>query len=193
MDHGVLAAHLVGGYGKVFTKILGVADNVEVLAGGLDHDDVGTLVDVSNDGSTGKAATAVGQLVTLAVAEARGGAGSVAEGPVQTARELGGIRHEKCVVSDPFLDQLELDGADTAIVHVRRRDAVGTGTGVGDGDVRYAVNRQLVIEATVVSQNATVSMRRVLAQANIANDEELGKALTDGADASHDRALRVVG
>lgn len=79
VHHGVLAAHVVGGDGEVAAELLGVADDVEVLGRGLDHDDVGALADVSRDGTARETATPGRELVALAIAERGRGHGGVAE------------------------------------------------------------------------------------------------------------------
>jgi hypothetical protein len=62
-DHSVLTADLVCGDGQVLADFFCVADDVEVLGGGLDHDDVGAFVDVADDCSAGETAAAGGELV----------------------------------------------------------------------------------------------------------------------------------
>lgn len=193
MDHGVLAAHVVGGDGEVAAELLGVADDVEVLGGGLDHDDVGALADVSGDGAAGETAAPGRELVALAIAERGRGHGGVAEGPVQAAGELGSVGHEQGLVGDALLDQLQLDGADAAVVHVGGRDAVGARLRVGHGDVADAVHGELVVERAVVTQDAAVAVRGVLAEADVDGDEELREALAQESDGLHDGALGVVG
>jgi hypothetical protein len=192
VDHGVLAGHLVGGDGHILPDLLGVADDVEVLAGGLDHDDVGALADVARDGAAGEAAAAGGQLVAAAVAEGGAGAGGVAEGPVQAAGELGGVGHEHDLVGDAGFDQLELDGADAAVVHVGGGDAVRAGQGVGDGDIADALHGELVVQAAVVSQDAAVAVGCVLAEADVGGDEEVGEAAAEQPDGLDHGALGVV-
>jgi hypothetical protein len=62
-NHGVLAADLVCGDGQVLADFFCVADDVEVLGGGLNHDDVGAFVDVTDDCSAGETAAAGWELV----------------------------------------------------------------------------------------------------------------------------------
>src|SRR5689334_9559655 len=63
MNHGKLATNLVGRYRHVFTNLLGVTDNVEVLAGRLDHDDIGTLANITLHCSASETASSRGELV----------------------------------------------------------------------------------------------------------------------------------
>lgn len=193
VHHGVLAADMVCGDGEVAAELLGVADDVEVLGGGLDHDDVGALADVPRDGAAREPAAAGRELVALAVAKRGRRHGGVAEGTVQAARELGGVRHQQRLVRDPLLDQLQLDGADAAVVHVGRRDAVRARLRVRQGHVADAVHRELVVERAVVPQDPAVPVRSVLAEAHVDGDEELREALAQESDCLHDGALGVVG
>ncbi|KAI6749007.1 hypothetical protein HG531_007954 [Fusarium graminearum] len=68
VDHGVLAADLVCGYGQILAQVLGVTDNVEVLAGRLHHDDIGSLVDISNNSTSSKTAATRGKLLVVETA-----------------------------------------------------------------------------------------------------------------------------
>lgn len=96
-------------------------------------------------------------------------------------------------MSNALFDELELDGADAAVVHVRWSDAVGTGLGICDSDIGDAVNGQLVVQAAVIAQNAAVAVRCVFAKADVDDDEELREALAEETDGGHDGAFWVVG
>lgn len=69
VNHGELATDLVSSDGQVLAKVLGVTNNVQVLASRLNHDDVGTLVHVADNGSASKATASRRQLVAPAVAK----------------------------------------------------------------------------------------------------------------------------
>lgn len=71
VNHGEFTANLVGSNGQVLSKLLGVTDNVQVLTSGLDHDDIGTLIDITNNGAASETTTSGRKLVALAVAERR--------------------------------------------------------------------------------------------------------------------------
>lgn len=193
MDHRILTRNLVRRNGHILTDLLRVADDIQIRAGGLNHDNIGALLDIAMDGASREATASGRQLVAFPIAKGRTGAGGVAEWAVQTAGEFGGVGHEDDLVGDAGLDELELDGADAAVVHVGRGDAVGAGLGVGHGDVADAVDRQLVVEAAVVAQDAAVAVRRVFAEADVGHDEEVGEACTQEADGLDDGALWVVG
>ena len=59
-------------------------------------------------------------------------------------------------------------------------------------DVRDAVHGEGVIEAAVVVQDAAVPVGRVLAEADIGYDEEVGEGAAEKADSRDNGALRVV-
>ena len=193
MDHGILAADLVRRDRQILANLLRVADDVQERGRRLHHDDVRALLDVALDGAARQAPAAGGQLVAAAVAEGGGAAGGVAEGPVQAAGELGGVGHEGDLVGDAGLDELELDGAHAAVVHVGGGDAVRAGQGVGHGDVADALDGHGVVEGAVVAQDAAVPVGRVLAETHVADYEEGGEGFAEEADALDYGALGVVG
>lgn len=96
-------------------------------------------------------------------------------------------------MSNALFDELELDSADAAIVHVRWSDAVGASLGISDSDIGDAVNRQLVVQASVIAQDAAVAVGCVFAEADVDDDEELWEALAEETDGGHDGAFWVVG
>ena len=193
MDHGKLPANLVRGDGQILADLLGIADDIEVRAGRLDHNDVGALLDIAVDSAAREPAAARRQLVAFAVAKGGARAGGVAERAVQTAGEFGRVGHQDDLVGDAGFDEFELDGADAAVVHVRGGDAVGAGFGVGHGDVADAVDGEGVVEAAVVAQDAAVAVRGVFAEADVGDDEEGGEVAAQEADGLDDGAVGVVG
>ena len=118
MNHGELTADLVRRDRHVLSNVFGVADDVEVRARGLDHDDVGALLDIPVDGPTGETPTPRRELIAFAVTEGGTRAGCVAERAVQTAGEFCRVRHQDHLVRDASFDQFQLDGSDAAVVHV---------------------------------------------------------------------------
>jgi len=89
-------------------------------------------------------------------------------------------------------DQLELDGADAAVVHVRGRDAVRASVGVGHGDIADAVDGECVVETTVITQDATVAVRGIFAEADIGNDEEVGERAAEEPNRLDYRTLWII-
>ena len=93
---------------------------------------------------------------------------------------------------DASFDELELDSADAAVIHVRRSDAVGARLGVGHGDIRDALDRHCVIERAILAQDTTVAVRGVFTEADVGNDEKIWEGAAEEADTCQDRAGRVV-
>lgn len=145
------------------------------------------------DRTSGEATASRRKLVTFPVAERRAGASGVAERAVEAAREFSGVGHQDDLVGDASFDEFELDGADAAIVHVGRGDAMGAGFGIGHCDVADAVDGELIVKAAVVAEDAAVAVGGVFAEADVGNDEELRKAGAEEADGLDDGALWVVG
>lgn len=67
-----------------------------------------------------------------------------------------------------------------------------SGLCVSDGNIGDAVDRHLVVQAAVVSQDATVAVGGVLAEADIGADEELREAAADELNSLDDWALGVI-
>ena len=94
---------------------------------------------------------------------------------------------------DTGLDELELDGANAAVVHVRRCDAMGASVGVSYGDIGNAVDAEGIVERAVLAQDAAVAVGGVFAEADVCNNEEVGETGTEQADGGDDGAAGVVG
>ena len=61
------------------------------------------------------------------------------------------------------------------------------------GYIAYAVDREAVVEASVIAQNTAVAVGSVLAETDVGDDEERGEAGAKKTDGLDDRALGVVG
>lgn len=96
-------------------------------------------------------------------------------------------------MGDTGFDEFELDGPDAAVVHVGRCDAVGSGIGIGHGDVADSVDGEGVVKTAVIAQDAAMAVRGVFTEADIGDDEEAGEAAAQEADGLDDGALGVVG
>jgi len=70
---------------------------------------------------------------------------------------------------------------------------VSAGLGVREGDIGDAINRKLVVEASVVAENTAVAVAGVLAKADVGDDVEVRESLSQKTNALDDRALRIVG
>jgi hypothetical protein len=110
--------------------VLEAADDVEVRHAGLDHEDVGALVGVEVGLEQRLAAVGRVLLVRLLVAEPGVRVEGVAERPVVRRRVLGRVRHD-AHVREPLRVERRADRADAAVLHVRRRDDVRAGPGLG--------------------------------------------------------------
>ena len=66
-------------------------------------------------------------------------------------------------------DEFELDGTDSAVVHIRGCDAVSACLGVGNGDVGYSVDRECVVERAVIAKDTTVAVGRVFAETDVSD------------------------
>ena len=91
------------------------------------------------------------------------------------------------------LDELELYSANPAIVHVRGCHAMGACLRVCHGYIAYAVDREAVVEASVIAQNTAVAVGCVLAETDVGDNEERGEAGAKKTDGLYDRALGIVG
>ena len=70
---------------------------------------------------------------------------------------------------------------------------MGAGVGVGERDVGDALDGHGVVEGAGVGEDAAVAVGGVLAEADVADDEEGGEGGAEEADALDDGAGRVVG
>ena len=117
--------------------------------------------------------------------------GGVAEGAVEAGCVFGGIGHNNRI-DEAFFVQGLTDGCDAAVHHIRRGDDIGTGFGLADGDFVEQLQRRVVIDVVVFDLTA-VAVVRVLAEADVADDDHVRQGFLDGADGTLDRALRVPG
>ena len=67
------------------------------------------------------------------------------------------------------------------------------GRGVGDRGAHEQLERGVVVDVAVLAHDAAVAVARVLAQAHVGHDEQVGVGLLDRADRELDDALVVVG
>lgn len=93
---------------------------------------------------------------------------------------------------DAGFDELEFYSADSAVIHIRWCHTMGACFSVCHGYIAYAVDREAIIEATVVAQNTAMAMGGVFAEADVGNDEEGREASAKETDGLNDWALGVV-
>jgi hypothetical protein len=70
---------------------------------------------------------------------------------------------------------------------------VSTSLGIGNGNIRDAIHGELVVEATIITKNSAMTVRGILAKADVGANEKLGKSAADELNGLDDRALWVVG
>ena len=77
---------------------------------------------------------------------------------------------------------------DASVHHVARRDDVGSGLDVRDGRAREQLERRVVVDLSVVD-HAAVAVRRVFAQADVGDQQQLRKARPQRAERLLDDAV----
>ena len=177
LDHRVFAADVVGRDGEI-DAVAHLAHDVEVGERRLDHDDVRALGDVEVDLLEGLAAVRGIHLVLAAIAELRRAVGGVAEGAVVAGGVFDGVAHDGGVLEALFIER-GADGGDAAVHHVGGRDDVGARLRLRDGDFLQEGERLVVVDV-VPFEVAAVTVRRVLAETDVADDHELRHSLLDG-------------
>ena len=201
MDHRELAADLVACEGVVLRKFLRVLDDIKVGHRGLDHDDVRAFVHIAflhrthvstrsrqpalkptHDRAAREALGRRRELVAFPVPERGRAPRGVPEGPIEPTRELGRVRHERAPVPEATVDERALDGLDTTVHHVGGRDAVRAGARIRESDLGDARGGRALVERTVGTEEATVAVRGVLAEADVARDVEVRVELAQFAD-----------
>jgi hypothetical protein len=69
---------------------------------------------------------------------------------------------------------------------------VSTSLSISDGDIRDTVDRQLVVQTAIITENTAVAMRSVLAKTDITADEELRETAANDLNGLDDRSFGVV-
>ena len=78
---------------------------------------------------------------------------------------------------DAGFDELKLNGAHAAVVHIRRGDAVSAGGGVSHRYIADAIHTEGVVEGAIVAEDAAVAVRCVFAEADVGHEEKVGEVL----------------
>ena len=188
--HGVFAADVVDGNGAV-DAVPGLTDDIEVGHGRLDHDDVGTFVEVEADFLHGFPGIGRIHLILAAVTELRGRIGGIAEGTVKSRGVFDGVGHDGYVLEAVFVEG-RADGGDTAVHHIRRGDDIGAGLCLADGRPGQKGQGRVVIDV-MAAEFAAMAVAGVLAKTDIADDDQTGQFLLDGFHGPLYRALWVPG
>ena len=82
--------------------------------------------------------------------------------------------------------------ADAAVHHVRGRDDVGAGFGMGERHLGQHLQGEVVVDVAVLD-DAAVTVAGVFAEADVGDDEQLRHLFLEGGDRHLDDALLVVG
>ena len=191
VEHGIFAADVVGGEGEVGVGAE-LGENVEVEEGGFEHEDVGAFGFVELGFAEGGAGVAGGGLVGFAVTAAGGGFFGVAEGAVEGGGELGGVGHDEGLVK-MLLVEGGAQGSDLAVHHGGGGHDVGAGLSVGEGDAGEVVEGGVVVDLTGGVEGAAVAVVGVGADADVADDGEVGEIFFDSGDGLLNGAVGVVG
>ena len=149
LDHGVLAAHVVGGHRHV-DRPAHVGDDVEVGQRRLDHDDVGPLGDVEGHLGQRLAPVAPGPAGSRAGRRRRRWSrrpprGTGRRGPRRTWRR----RRARPPRSWPVAVEGAADGADLAVHHPAGRHDVGAGRRLGQRHPLVELEGGVVVDRAV--------------------------------------------
>ena len=171
----MLARHLVG-RDRRERRVGEARDHVEVGPGGLDHQHVGALVEVGERLADALAAVRRIDLVALAIAALRRRVDRAAERAVEGRGVL------RAVADQARLDEIGVvergpDRADAAVHHVGRRDEVGARLGVRHGDAREQLDGRVVVDLAARTEHAARAVVGELAEADVGDDRQLGRAL----------------
>src|SRR2546421_5768677 len=169
-DHRVLAGYRVGGQ-RYAELELRARDDVEVGQRGLDHDDVGALVEVQRDLSHRLLGVGRIHLVRAPVAELRRRLRGGSEGLEEARGILRRVRHDRRLDERRLVERLA-DGAHAPVHHVGGRDHVGAGVRVRHRGTREQLEGRIVAHRTVLD-HAAVAVARVFAEADVGDDEQV--------------------
>jgi len=129
-------------------------------------------------------------LVTLAVAELGRGPRRLAERAVERRGHLRRIAHDRHAREAGRVERLA-DRGHAAVHHVGRGDQIRAGARLDHCDLAEQVGGRVVVHLAV-DDDATVPVVGVLAEADVAADEQIGGGALDGADRLLHDALLVV-
>ena len=115
------------------------------------------------------------------------------EGSIETRCKLGRVRHQADLVCDSLQDQSILDRLDTTVHHITGSNHLASGTSIGQGDVCKSLDRGSVVDGSILTQDSTVSMRGVRAQADIASQKKVGESLAENVQCTDSGGIGIVG
>ena len=179
LEHGVLAAHLVG-EGRYPERVLDPADDVQVRHSGFDHHHVRAFGNVHRHLAQGFVAIAGVHLVDLLVplAQVGGRAHRVTERSVERARVFGAVGHDAGVNEVVRLQRLAYC-ADTAVHHVAGRDDIHAGPGLCERLLHQQLDRLVVEDVPVGGRigidQAILPVAREGVECHVRHDAERGE------------------
>ncbi len=180
-QHRVFPTHVISGHGEI-GLVAQEANDIGVGEAGLDHHPVGSLGLVETQLAQRLARVGRIHLVGLLVPAPRRGVEGLPEGSVEGGGVLNAIAADRGVGESGTVEGLA-DRAHPAVHHVRRRDDVGAGLGLGDGHRRQD-GEALVVVDPAVDDDPVVAIRGVGIQRDVGHDQEFGKLGFQGADAA---------
>ena len=178
MQLGVFARDLVGGDREI-RRLAQVADDVEIGAGGLHHQEVGAFFRIEDRLTGGLAA--VGRIHLVAGLGNRGFAGfagaadGVAERPVEGRSELGGVGEDARAGVAGGIESLA-DGFNASVHHVGGGDEIGAGLGGEDGHLHERFDGAVIIHVGAGGvQDAVVAVGGVRVEGDVREDHRAGR------------------
>ena len=196
MQLGVFTRDLVGGDRQV-RRLAQVADDVEVGAGGLHHQEVGAFFGVENRLTGGLAAIGgihlVGGLRDRGFAGLAGAADGVAERTVERRGELGGVGEDARTGMSCCIESLA-DRLHASVHHVGGRDEIRAGLGGQDRHFHERFDGAVIVHVRAGGvQHAVVAVRGVGVEGDVGEDHRAGRLRLHFADGAVGEVRRVEG
>ena len=191
LDHRVLARHLIGPHRHVHGSAH-VGEHVEVRQAGLDHDDVGALLDVEQ--RLAHALPRVGWIHLVRPAIARQlGVDGLAERPVERAGVLRGVGHQDRVGEALVVERLAHRG-DLAVHHAAEAEQLRSRPRLRDAHLGVPGEGRVVVDGPGRRQHAAVAVVGELVEAQVGlHDERVADLPRDLADRDVEDPVRVDG
>lgn len=191
VHHGELAGDLIGGDGEVHVFFKG-HDHVQVVAGGFDHEGVGTLGDIESGFAQGFAAVGGIHLIGFFVGQTapeRGGFEGAAEGSIEAGGVFGGVGEDVDVDVVVHIQKMA-NGADASVHHIGGGDPVDSGGGVDEGHFLEHVDGSVVIHPAI-DNDAIVAVGGIGVEGDVALKVEFGEVVFQGADGGGHHAIGI--
>ena len=196
MQLGVFARDLVSGDREI-RRLAQVADDVEIGAGGLHHQEVGPFFRIEDRLAGGLAAVGRIHLVTglgnRGFAGFTGAADGVAERAVEGRSELGGVGEDARAGVAGGIESFA-DGFDASVHHVGRGDEIGAGLGGEDRHLHERFDGAIVVHVRSGGvQDAVMSVRGVRIEGDVREDHRPRRLRLHLADRAVSEIRRVEG